>query len=91
MMDDADLRLDGNAAAGMLAELFTFDMTDAQAVCSGCGNTWPVGTLTKYGLTMGTILRCPGCDTAVIRITHLSSGYFLDLRGMSVLRIAPIA
>ena len=90
-MEDSDLRLDGNAAAGVFAELFTFDMTDAQAVCSGCGNTWPVGALAAYGLTMGTILRCPGCDNAVIRMTHVSSGYFLDLSGMNLLRIAATA
>jgi len=90
-MDDADLRLDGNAAAGLLAEVFTFDVTGAQAVCNGCGNVYPVGTLATYGHTMGMILRCPGCDTALIRMTHVRSGYYLDLRGTSVLHIAASA
>ncbi|MFL5759720.1 MAG: DUF6510 family protein [Thermomicrobiales bacterium] len=90
-MEDADLRLDGNAAAGLLTELFTFDMTTAQGVCSGCGNTFPVGTLATYGHTMGMILRCPGCDTAMIRVTHVRSGYFLDLRGTNVLRVTATA
>jgi hypothetical protein len=88
MMDDADLRLDGNAAAGLLADLFAFDVTTAQAVCTGCHAVAPVGTLAAYGLPMGIILRCPGCDTALIRVARVRSGNWLDLRGMSVLRVA---
>ena len=87
-MDDADLRLDGNAAAGLLAEIFAFDVTSARAVCAGCGAVAAVGTLAAYGHTMGIILRCPGCDTALFRVSRLESGYWLDLRGMSVLRVA---
>ena len=86
-MNDADFRLDGNAAAGLLAEIFAFDVTTAQAVCTGCGATGPVANLAAYGLTMGAILRCPGCDTALIRVSRLENGYWLDLRGTTVLRI----
>jgi hypothetical protein len=87
MMEDADLRLDGNAAAGLLADIFAFDITTAQAVCAGCGATGPVAALAAYGLSMGTILRCPTCDTALMRISRIERGYWLDLRGMSVLRV----
>ena len=30
-------RLDGNAAAGLLSEMFARDVTFAQATCAGCG------------------------------------------------------
>jgi hypothetical protein len=90
-MNDSDLRLDGNAAAGLLAEVFAFDVTTAEAVCSGCGAVGPAGALAVYGLTMGAILRCPTCDNAVVRISRVKSGYWLDLRGMSVLRVAATA
>ena len=86
-MDDADLRLDGNAAAGLLAEVFAFDVTTAQAICAGCGAHGPVGNLVAYGLAMGAILRCPGCDTALIRVSRTSTGYWLDLRGTGVLHV----
>ncbi|MGH2559710.1 MAG: DUF6510 family protein [Thermomicrobiales bacterium] len=86
-MDDADLRLDGNAAAALLAEIFAFDVTTAQAVCDGCGAVGPVGSLAAYGLTMGAILRCPGCDTALFRVSRIATGYWLDLRGVRVLRV----
>jgi len=88
-MDDADLRLDGNAAAGLLAEVFRFEMTTAYATCAGCGALAPVGALMVYGHEMGTILRCPGCDTAIIRVARTRGRYWLDLRGASVLRVEP--
>lgn len=90
-MNDSDLRLDGNAAAGLLAEVFAFDVTSAEAVCSGCGAVGPAGALAAYGLAMGAILRCPKCDNAVVRISRLETGYWLDLRGMSVLRVQATA
>jgi hypothetical protein len=86
-MSDSEMRLDGNAAAGLLVEIFAFDVTVAQAVCAGCGAIGPVGGLLVYGLTMGAILRCPTCDTALIRVSRLEGGYWIDMRGASVLRI----
>jgi hypothetical protein len=32
-------KLDGNAAAGTLQEIFPFEMTLVQATCTGCGAT----------------------------------------------------
>jgi hypothetical protein len=93
-MDDADLRLDGNAAAGLLAEVFRWEMTTAQATCAGCGASAPVGALAVYGHGMGAILRCPGCDTAVVRVARTRGRLWLDLRGARALRIeadAPVA
>jgi hypothetical protein len=37
-MDDK-LRLDGNAAAGSLREIFSFEVTTGQYACAGCGRT----------------------------------------------------
>ena len=87
-MKDNNLRLDGNAAGGLLNEIFPFEMTTAQATCEGCGLISPIGELMLYGHGMGTILRCAGCDTALIRITHIRGSYRLDLSGMSCLRVA---
>jgi len=87
-MNDNNLRLDGNAAGGLLNEIFPFEMTAAQATCEGCGQISSIGELMLYGHGMGTILRCAGCDTALIRITHIRGSYRLDLSGMSCLRVA---
>ena len=85
-MDDQS-RLDGNAAGGLLAEVFAFEMTTAEVVCAGCGATGPVGAAIVYAHGMGTIVRCAGCDTALIRVARVRDRYWLDLRGMGNLRI----
>lgn len=87
-MNDVDLRLDGNAAGGLLNEIFPFEMTTAEATCAGCGATRPVGEQMLYRHGMGSVLRCAGCDTALMRITHIRGRYRLDLSGMSCLLIA---
>ena len=80
-------KLDGNAAAGILQEIFPFDMTLVQATCTGCGATDVIGALAVYMHGMGTVVRCPSCDTALIRIAQTRGRNFLDMRGVRVLRI----
>ncbi len=87
-MDDSELRLDGNGAAGLLQSVFPFEMTDAMTICAGCGAGEPIGALIAYTLEIGTVLRCPHCDTAMIRIAHHSGSYWLDLRGAALMQIA---
>lgn len=80
-------RLDGNAAAGVLREIFAVEMTTALGTCGNCGRTGHVGELMLYGGELGMILRCPGCDHLLICITQTPEGYWLDLRGLQILRI----
>ena len=80
-------KLDGNAAAGALQAIFPFEMTLVQATCTGCGTTNPVGAVAAYMHGMGTIIRCPVCDTVLIRLSHAKGRYFLDMRGVRVLQI----
>ena len=86
-MDADDLRLDGNAAAGLLGELFRFDLTVAVGTCVGCGAEHPLGAVLLYGQAMGAILRCPGCDQALLRVGRVAGGYQLDLRGLRSVRV----
>lgn len=89
---DESLRLDGNAAAGMLSEVFTYDITSVQATCASCGRIGPMGSLMLYGGQMGAVLRCPTCDAAQMRIVYVperGGQYWIDMRGMSSMRIAP--
>ena len=82
--------LDGNAAAGLLREYFALEMTTAIASCANCGESAPVGELMLYGGEIGMILRCPGCDHLLICVTHTPEGYWLDLRGLQILRIVDL-
>jgi hypothetical protein len=80
-------KLDGNAAAGVLQEIFPFDMTLVQATCTGCGATNVIGVLAVYMHGMGAIVRCPSCNTALIRVAQAKGRTFLDMRGVRVLQI----
>lgn len=80
-------KLDGNAAAGILQAIFPFEMTLAQATCTGCGATNAIGATTAYMHGMGTIVRCPVCDKALIRVAQVKGRYLLDMRGVHVLEI----
>ena len=86
-MAHEETRLDGNAAAGALQELFARDVTVAIATCAGCGTARAVGALLEYGGPMGVILRCPDCDMAMLRMTTTPGWLRLDASGISVLAI----
>ena len=81
-----ELRLDGNAAAGTLGEVFSFEVTTAEYACDGCGRTGRLGGAMVYEVRgLGTIVRCPGCDNALIRLAHSRERHMVDLRGMRYL------
>ncbi len=82
-----DLRLDGNAAAGLLQELFAFEITTAITICEGCGRASPVGSLLFYSQELGAVLRCPACNDVMIVVTKPHDEWWLDLRGVRVMHI----
>jgi Family of unknown function (DUF6510) len=79
--------LDGNAAGGILREIFPFEMTLAEGTCAHCGSTRPIGELTVYKSAMGTVIRCPTCDNVLMRIVSTKGRYWLDMQGVRVLHI----
>jgi hypothetical protein len=36
---------------------------------------------------MGAVIRCPSCDTALIRVAQVRERYLLDMRGVRVLQM----
>jgi hypothetical protein len=90
MNDDVvhQLMLDGNAAAGMLAEIFGTDMTASATECAHCGRAGAIGTLVAFTRAPGTVLRCPACLGIVLRITDTGRALMLDARGAVYLRLA---
>ena len=83
-----EMRLDGNAAAGSLAELFARDITAAMATCAKCGRETPVGALHEYGHAMGVVLRCDGCEAAMLRLVRTPGSLRLDPSGIALLIVA---
>jgi hypothetical protein len=86
-MQTEDMRLDGNAAGGILRDVFTHEMTAALVSCAGCGTVGAIGALLEYGQPMGIVLRCPTCDTPVLRIVRTPGFLRLDLAGVRLLTI----
>jgi hypothetical protein len=85
------LRLDGNAAAGILSEVFVPDLTTAQATCANCGTIRALGALLVYAHGMGTVMRCPDCDGVVLRVTRRRTRLWLDLTGARLVVMAAAA
>ena len=85
--DERETRVDGNAAAGLLSAVFRVEPSDVMLICAGCGADAPMGALLAYGLELGAILRCPACDTPVLRAGAAGTTLWLDLRGSVSLRV----
>ena len=84
-MNDA---LDGNAAAGTLAEVFVSDVTVAVTTCATCGASRPLAELRAYFQAPGMVLRCPGCGGVQVRLVRAGARAWLDLRGVQVIELA---
>ena len=81
------LMLDGNALAGLLHELFDVEMTIAPVECATCGRYGELGSLWAFAESPGYVLRCPGCQNIVFRMTVTPDHIYLDARGAAYLRI----
>jgi len=82
-----EAKYDGNLLAGPLSEVFSVEATAALARCRGCGRTSAVAELAVYGPEPGLVARCPGCAEVMLRTTKTTDGTWLDLGGMSSLRV----
>ena len=82
-----DAPLDGNAAAGALAEVFVPEMTVAVTTCATCGDARPLGELRAYLQAPGVVLRCASCGGVQVRLVRAAERVWLDLRGVRVLQL----
>jgi hypothetical protein len=84
----ADDVLDGNAAAGLLAQLLGGDWTAASGCCDGCGLTGPLAETVAYLQAPGLVVRCRGCEAVLLRVVRAPDRAWLDLRGLRHVEIA---
>ncbi len=83
----SDIRVDGNALAGPLGEVFAVDVTTAVVSCVGCGRRQMLAVLEVYGNGPGMTARCTGCHDVILRIARTRDHVYLDLRGTVSLRL----
>ncbi|MCX4648024.1 DUF6510 family protein [Streptomyces sp. NBC_01446] len=79
--------LDGNAAAGDLESLFGTDMTMASGRCRGCGEQMMLAQTHAYLGGPGMVLRCPGCDSVLLRLVRSPTQTWLDAGGLDYVKI----
>jgi hypothetical protein len=88
MLDvNRELMLDGNAAAGILQEIFGVEMTAAETECAHCGNEGEMGALLVFMRGPGIVLCCSACEKVMIRVVQAPGGIYLDARGAAFLHI----
>jgi hypothetical protein len=80
--------LDGNAAAGILNEIFSTEMTTNWTECAHCGQQGEIGALLAFTQAPGIVLRCPACENIILRIVRLPKKIYLDLRGAAYLSLS---
>jgi Family of unknown function (DUF6510) len=76
-------KLDGNAIAAVLVDVFGHEMTTTVGTCSGCGWAGPLAEVAVYLVTPGVVARCPHCDRLLMVI--------VDRRGMACVELAGFA
>ena len=80
------LMLDGNAAAGLLQEVFAVEMTTAIALCDTCGATDAVGALHVFR-GAGVVMRCPHCDNVLLTIVIDDTRVSISFAGLRTLQV----
>jgi predicted RNA-binding Zn-ribbon protein involved in translation (DUF1610 family) len=94
-IDQTDLSLslvlDGNAAAGILNEIFALEMTTSPFECASCGHENEMGALLAFMQAPGIVLRCPACGNIILRIVQTPGGFYLDLRGAAYLYLKHVS
>ena len=83
-------RVDGNALAGMLGELFVSEMTTARCRCAACGRIEPLGAEHAYAhaLAPGVVLRCRHCDNALVVVVRGGGRWRLASTGVTWIEVA---
>ncbi len=69
-----DRRLDGNALAGPLLQLFAVDLSAAVGTCAHCDVAAPLAEQQLYADAPALVLRCRGCSGVLLRYSSDSPG-----------------
>jgi ribosomal protein S27AE len=78
-------RLDGNAIAGTLFDIFGEEMTTANGRCARCGTTARLAEAIVYLGGPGIVVRCPRCGNVLIVIVDRRGTSCLDMTGLASL------
>lgn len=81
-------RVDGNAAGGLLLEIFGRDMTSARAHCAHCDHDAALADAVAEVDAAGVILLCRGCDHTLLTYLRAEGRHTLTVGGLTRLQWA---
>jgi hypothetical protein len=83
-LSEQELRLDGNAAAGLLQDVFVHEFTNARGACAGCGAVGEMGAQHLYmtPLSPGAVLRCSACGGLLMVVVRADGRLRVGLQGL---------
>ena len=79
--------VDGNALAGLLADLFAFDATMASLRCGSCHEVSILATTIVYMDAMGAVARCPHCDDVLLTVVESDDRLWFAAAGASAIEV----
>jgi len=82
--------LDGNAAGGVLLEVYGVEMTTAECSCVMCRYTGPLAEAAAYLRAPGLVLRCRNCNAVLLVVVERAGISCVDGRGVDMrMHVAP--
>lgn len=81
-------RVDGNAAGGLLLEIFGREMTTARATCRYCAQEAALADAVAEVDDAGVILLCRGCSPMLLTCLRVEGEQTLTIGGLTRLRWA---
>jgi DNA-directed RNA polymerase subunit RPC12/RpoP len=81
---EQELRLDGNAAAGLLRDVFVHEFTSVRGACATCGAEGEMGAQHLYmtPLSPGAVLRCATCGSMLMVVVRAGGRFRVGLQGL---------
>ncbi|MGA8015148.1 MAG: DUF6510 family protein [Candidatus Dormiibacterota bacterium] len=88
-MDERRLTLDGNAVAGLLADVLAPEATAMRGRCASCGSVAPVGAQSLYMHpgAPGAVLRCHTCEGVLLVLVRRQGRVRFGLPGLTWLEV----
>ena len=81
--------VDGNAAAGILSEVFAGDVTLLTGECGGCGAVAPLAETVVELDEVAAIVRCRGCTHTLVTVLRSEQGVRVVIGSLRELAVSP--
>lgn len=75
--------VDGNALAGVLADVFGVEMTAAIALCRHCQRIFELAVAHVFITAMGSVMRCAHCQSTLAVIVNKPHETLFSPTGLS--------